>query len=157
MVVKMVSFSVVDSPVAPLYGSSSAEAESPNFTVPFTPSTVNTIGTRSTATTSPTSCARSAIGPPSFPVQTSSSACCCSSVASSSTKTTIRQLPSRMLPGMCPTQPNVRPVTSVPFTLPLSKCQAYRPSQVPPSGSSPTQQGHRMLHVQTSSRRPSSW
>ncbi len=51
---------------------------------------------------------------------------------------------------------NVRPETSVPFTLPFSMCHDSTPSHVPPSGSSPTQHGHRMLHVQTSSSFPSS-
>src|SRR5438128_6577653 len=156
MVVKMLSYSAVDSPVAPLNGSSSASIDLPILSVPCTPSTSKATGTLSTASTSPTSCARSATGPPSLPVQTSRSAWCCSSVAPSSMYTTTRQFPSRMFPGMWVRIVSVRPDTSVPLTVPLSKCQESTPSQVPPSGSSPTQHGQRILQVHTSSSFPSS-
>src|SRR6266508_1992854 len=152
----MLSWSAVEFPVAPLNGSSFASTSSPSEIVPLTPSTSNLVGTFFTATTSPTSWARSAIGPPSLPVQTSRIACCCSSVHPSSTYPTIRQFPSRMLPGMSARIVNVRPETSVPLTVPCSKCQERTPAHLPPSGSSPTQQGQSVLQVQTSSRLPSS-
>src|SRR3989304_5971307 len=115
------------------------------------------MGALSTATTSPTRPARSATGPPSFPVHTSTSACCCASVALSSTTTTTFQLPWRTFPGMCTSSASVRPVTSVPFTVPLSKWYANTESHVGLSGSSPIQQGQSTLQVQTSRRGPSSW
>src|SRR5712692_725145 len=62
-----------------------------------------------------------------------------------------------MLPGMNVRMTRVRPDTSMPLTSPLSTCHASTPVHVPPSGSSPTQHGHSVLHVQTSNNRPSSW
>src|SRR6266542_322621 len=61
-----------------------------------------------------------------------------------------------MFPGMWVRIVSVRPDTSVPLTVPLSTCQESTPSHVPPSGSSPTQHGQRILHVHTSSSFPSS-
>src|SRR3970040_127782 len=115
------------------------------------------MGAFSTATTSPTRPARSATGPPSFPVHTSTSACCCASVALSSTTTATFQLPLSTFPGMCTSSASVRPVTSVPFTVPLSTWYAKTESHVGLSGSSPIQQGQSTLQVQTSRRVPSSW
>ena len=114
------------------------------------------MGTRSTATTSPISAARSAIAPPSWPVNTFSSAACCSSVHRSSTSTAAFQLPASTLPGMWTDKQMQQSETSSPCTVPRSTYQPRMESQVPsPSGSSPTQHGHRMLQVQTSSSRPS--
>jgi hypothetical protein len=46
-----------------------------------------------------------------------------------------------MLPGTCAITAIVRPVTSTPSIVPLSKCHAMIVSHVPKSGSSPIQQG----------------
>src|SRR3972149_6233688 len=70
---------------------------------------------------------------------------------------TTRQLPLRMLPGIWVRTASVRPATFRPLTVPLSMCHARTPSQVPPSGSSPTQHGQSTLQVQTSNSCPSSW
>src|SRR5579884_2031912 len=60
-----------------------------------------------------------------------------------------------MLPGICTLIAKVRPETSTPWMVPRSTCQLTAEAHVPPSGSAPTQQGHRTSHVQTSNRRPS--
>src|SRR5205823_1748779 len=62
-----------------------------------------------------------------------------------------------MLPGMWVKMVRLWPDTSNPLTVPLSTCHDNTPSQVPKSGSSPTQHGQSVLHVHTSSKRPSSW
>jgi hypothetical protein len=129
----------------------------PTFSVPFAPSTKNSIGTCSMASTLPTSFARSATGPPFLPVHTATSASFCAAVALSSTYRRTFQFPLRMLPGMWHSATMLWPETSTPSTVPLSTCHPSVPSHTPVSGSSPTQHGHRMLQVQTSSRRPSSW
>src|SRR5215469_1172401 len=62
-----------------------------------------------------------------------------------------------MLPGTRATTATVEPDTSTPSTSPLSKCHPTMVLQVPLSGSSPIQQGHRTRQSQTSSNRPSRW
>ena len=134
----------------------SASAILPIDSRPLPPSTVNVIGTRSTDTTSPINPARSAIAPPSCPVNTLSSWPCCSSLEPSSTNTAaFQEAGVSTLPGMWTDRATVRPVTSTPSIAPLSMCQASAESQVPPSGSSPIQQGQSTLQEQTSSSLPS--
>jgi len=99
--------------------------------VPYPPSTVKVIGTFCTEEIVPTSLARSATGPPFWPVYTSSSAFSCAADAPSSRYTAAVQLPCRMFPGTCASSARVRPATSTPSTVPLSKCQATMVSQVP--------------------------
>jgi len=70
--------------------------------------------------------------------------------------TSDRMLPRRMLPGMWATASQVRPETSTPRIRLRSTWWATIESQVPLSGSSPTQQGHRTLQSHASSRVPSS-
>src|ERR1700752_5223634 len=70
--------------------------------------------------------------------------------------TTTRQLPFKILPGTCAVNPIVRPDTSTPSISPFSKWCANAVSQVPLSGSMPTQQGHNTSQLQTSRRLPSS-
>ena len=83
------------------------------------PSTTSkAIGTRSTATTSPTRAARSAIGPPSRPLNTSSSERCCSCVHRSSTSTAALQFPASTFPGMCTDRHRHRSETSMPADRP---------------------------------------
>ena len=143
-------------PLEPRKGASRASATSPIVMWPLPSTTSNVIGTRSTATTSPISAARSATAPPSCPVNTLSSAECCSSLHRSSTSTAAFQLPASTLPGMCTDTQMQRSETSTPCTTPRSTIQPKIESQVPsPSGSSPTQHGHNVLHVQTSSSLPS--
>ena len=156
MVENTVSDRMVALPVAPMYGMRSASATSPIVSRPLPPSTVNVIGARSTATTSPMSPARSAIAPPSWPVQTLSIACSWSSEARSSTKiAAFHDLGIRTFSGMWTEAAMVRPETSTPSIDPLSTCHASADSQTPPSGFSPTQHGHSTLQVHTSSSLPS--
>src|SRR5215472_1969502 len=155
MVLKTVSFSVVTCPVAPLNAVIRASATSPNLSRPSPSVTVHVIGTRSTATTSPMSAARSAIAPPSWPVNTFSSASCWSCEHRSSTYTTAFQLPPNTLPGMCTARPTTRSETSTPSMLPPSTAHARMESQVPASGSRPTQHGQIASQLQTSSSLPS--
>ena len=55
---------------------------------------------------------------------------------------------------MFTTLTSVRPLTSTPLISPLSKWYATTESQVPWSGSSPIQHGHRTSHEHTSSSEP---
>ena len=153
---KILSLSVVVLPVAPTYGCISASTILPTLSVPFPSCSSYVMGARSTATTSPISCEKSASGPPSLPVQTSTSAFCWSSLALSSTTMATFQLPLRTFPGRCASKTRLRPVTSVPFTVPLSKWYPTTASHVPLSGSSPIQQGHSTSQLQTSRMLPSS-
>jgi len=73
-VLNAVSPSTVAPPVAPEYGVIWASATEPMVRRPLPPSTVNVIGTRSTEMTSPMRAAKSAIAPPSCPVNTLRSA-----------------------------------------------------------------------------------
>ena len=61
----------------------------------------------------------------------------------------------RMFLGMWADTAMVSPSTLTPSIEPFSIPQAMTVSHVLKSGSSPTQQGHRTLQVQTSSNRPS--
>src|SRR3954454_7964795 len=155
MVLNTVSCSVVGWPVAPVNGSSSALATSPKESFPRPSVTVQVIGTRSTAATSPIRAAKSAIAPPSCPVNTASNASCWASSHRSSTYTTAFQLPASTLPGMCTDRPMMRSETSTPLTDPLSTAHARIESQVPLSGSRPTQHGQIASQLQTSSSLPS--
>src|SRR5215469_9942569 len=155
MVLNTVSLRVVTCPVAPLNAVMRASATSPNFSRPSPSFTVHVIGTRSTATTSPMSAARSAIAPPNWPVNTFSSASCCSCEHRSSTYTTAFQLPPNTLPGMCTAKPMTRSATSTPSMVPPSTAHAKTESQVPVSGSRPTQHGQIASQLQTSSSLPS--
>src|SRR6478735_1097516 len=155
MVLNTVSCSVVGCPVAPVNGSGSAVATSPNDRVPRPSTTEQTIGTRSTATTSPIRAAKSAMAPPSWPVNTARRASCCVSSHRSSTYTTAFQLPASTLPGLCTDSPMMRSDTSTPFTVPRSTAHARIESQVPLSGSRPTQHGQMASQLQTSSSLPS--
>jgi hypothetical protein len=92
-----------------------------------------------------------------LPEKASTIAPSCSSFARSSTNSIAFQLPARTLPGMNTTFASVSPLTSMPRILPLSKWYATTELQVPLSGSSPIQHGHRTSQLHASSNVPSNW
>src|SRR5215218_7146629 len=118
--------------------------------VPVPPWTWWLMGTLSTPLTVPISWAKSARGPPSWPLKTLTSASRCCALVCSSTSRTSSQFPARMLPGMCATATRLRPDTSMPVTCPLSMCQATTAKHSPPSGSSPIQHGQSTLQEHAS-------
>ncbi len=96
-----------------------ASATAPIRSVPLPPSTVKSIGARSQRI-SLYSCATSASGPPSSPLQARFRTGSCSGVARSSTKKTPLMLPCRMLPEMKSISATTRPETSTPSIRPRS-------------------------------------
>src|SRR5581483_818950 len=100
------------------------------------------------------SLARSASGPPSFPVHASRTACFWAGLALLLTYTTTRQLPLSTFPGIWATMANVVPLTSTPSIVPLSIRYARKASQTPPCGSSPIQHGHGAPHEHASRSEP---